>query len=149
MRSLRLAAALLPLFGPLASAMDLIAAGFSGTADTVNSYALVADMLYRSKLQTEQPNFKQIFEYTLFNETLPDGKHPVWLYFRTNNNIIRVDVPFMHWCTVTLQSNADLGVIRSKNYDVIFKGSRPWNFSLEIWKAAFQRSLMLGPPKSC
>jgi hypothetical protein len=42
-----------------------------------------------------------------------------------------------------------LGVIRSKNYDVILRASEGWDFALEIWKAAFQRYLVIGQPKAC
>jgi hypothetical protein len=53
-------------------------------------------------------DFSQIFEYTLFDVTLADGKHPVWIYFQSNGNTSRVDIPSMDLCIVTPQSRADL-----------------------------------------
>jgi hypothetical protein len=91
----------------------------------------------------------RIFEYTIFNQTLPDGKHPVWLYYQSGQKIVRVDMPSLDMCVVTPRSDADWGVIRSRNYDVIPRDSKEWNFALEIWKAAFQRYLVVGQPKPC
>jgi hypothetical protein len=94
-------------------------------------------------------SFSRIFEYTIFDQTLPDGKHPVWVYYQSGEKIVRVDMPSLEMCVVTPGSSADWGVIRSKNYDVIPKASEGWNFALEIWKAAFQRYLLVGQPKAC
>ena len=58
-------------------------------------------------------------------------------------------MPSLDMCVVTPRSSADLGVIRSKNYDVILRASEGWDFALEIWKAAFQRYLVIGQPKAC
>jgi hypothetical protein len=94
-------------------------------------------------------SFDRIFEYTLFSQSLPDGKHPVWIYYQTGQKIIRVDVPSLDMCVVTPRSDADWGVIRSRNYDVIANATQGWDFALEIWKAAFQRYLVVGQPKAC
>jgi hypothetical protein len=94
-------------------------------------------------------SFDRIFEYTIFSQTLPDGKHPVWVYYQGGDKIIRVDMPSLDMCVVTPRSEADWGVIRSKNYDVIPKGTRQWDFALEVWSAAFQRYLVVGQPKPC
>jgi hypothetical protein len=97
----------------------------------------------------QQGSFDRIFEYTLFNEALPDGKHPVWMYFQTGEKVIRVNMPSMDMCVVTPQSRADMGVINSKNYDVIPKGTEGWDFATQVWQAAFQRWLIVGQPKPC
>jgi hypothetical protein len=93
--------------------------------------------------------FDRIFEYTMFNQTLPDGKHPVWIYYQTGEKIVRVDMPSLDMCAVTPRSSADWDVIKSKNYDVILKASKDWDFALEIWKAAFQKYMVVGQPKAC
>jgi hypothetical protein len=98
---------------------------------------------------SQQGSFDRIFEYTLFNETLSDGKHPVWMYFQTGEKVIRVNMPSMDMCIVTQQSSADMGVINSRNYDVIPKGTEGWDFATQIWQAAFQRWLSVGQPKPC
>lgn len=98
---------------------------------------------------TKDKNFDRIFEYTIFNQTLPDGKHPVWVYYQSGEKMIRVDMPSLDMCVVTPRSDADWGVIRSRNYDVIHRETRGWDFALEIWKAAFQRYLVVGQPKPC
>lgn len=94
-------------------------------------------------------SFDRIFEYTMFNKTLPDGKHPVWVYYQSGEKIIRVDMPSLDMCVVTPSSDADWGVIKSRNYDVIGKASRGWDFALQIWKAAFQRYMVVGQPRRC
>lgn len=94
-------------------------------------------------------SFDRIFEYTIFNQTLPDGKHPVWVYYQSGEKIIRVDMPSLDMCVVTPSSDADWGVIKSRNYDVIGKASRGWDFALQIWKAAFQRYMVVGQPRRC
>jgi hypothetical protein len=99
--------------------------------------------------RAESGSFDRIFEYTLFNETLQDGKHPVWIYYQSNDKIIRINMPSMDMCVVTPRSSPDMGVINSRNYDVIPKASRGWEFAMEIWKAAFQRWLIVGQPKPC
>jgi hypothetical protein len=100
----------------------------------------------------QNPNdksFDRIFEYTIFNQKLPDGKHPVWMYYQTGEKIIRVDMPSLDMCVVTPRSDADWGLIGSRNYDVIPKATQGWDFALDIWKAAFQRYLVVGQPKPC
>lgn len=95
-------------------------------------------------------DFERIFEYTLFDRTLPDGKHPVWVYYQSaGGKIVRVDMPSMDMCVVTPESTTDIGVIKSQNYDVIDKSSPNWNFAQDIWKAAFQRYLIVGKPRRC
>ena len=98
---------------------------------------------------SQDKSFDRIFEYTIFNQKLPDGKHPIWMYYQSGENLIRVDMPSLDMCVVTPRSEADWGVIRSKNYDVIPKPSQGWDFALEIWKVAFQRYLVVGQPKPC
>jgi len=58
-------------------------------------------------------------------------------------------MPSLDMCVVTPSSEVDWGVIKSRNYDVIGKASRGWDFALEIWKAAFQRYMVVGQPKRC
>lgn len=94
-------------------------------------------------------SFDSIFEYTLFDQTTSDGKHPVWVYYKSGNIIARVQMPSMDMCIVTPDSEQDPGVIRSKNYDAIKKGSDRWSFALEIWKAAFARYMIVGKPTRC
>jgi hypothetical protein len=94
-------------------------------------------------------SFDRIFEYTIFSQTLADGKHPVWVYYQSGDKIIRVDMPSLDMCVVMPRSDADWGVIRSRNYDVIPKATKGWDFALEIWSAAFQRYLVVGQPKPC
>jgi hypothetical protein len=69
-------------------------------------------------------SFDRIFEYTIFSQTLADGKHPVWVYYQSGEKIVRVDMPSLDMCVVTARSDADWGVIRSKNYDVIPKATK-------------------------
>ena len=111
-----------------------------------------------SPQQTEAPvvataskdhSFDRIFEYTLFDKALPDGKHPTWVYFASRSGIIKVEMPSLDSCVVTSNSQADRGVIASKNYDEIAKGSGSWDFAIEIWNAAFSRYMIVGKPKSC
>jgi hypothetical protein len=97
----------------------------------------------------KEKSFERIFEYTIFSQTLPDGKHPVWVYYQSGDEIVRVDMPSLDMCVVTPRSEADWGVIKSKNYDVIPKATKGWDFALEIWSAAFQRYLVVGQPKPC
>jgi hypothetical protein len=85
--------------------------------------------------------FERIFEYTLFNQTLPDGKHPVWVYYQGKEMLVRVVMPSLEMCVVTPRSEADLGVIKSGNYDVIPK--EQWDMPMQIWQAAFQRDLLV------
>jgi hypothetical protein len=94
-------------------------------------------------------NFDRIFEYTIFNQTLADGKHPVWVYYQAGESIIRVNMPSLNICVVTPRSMADLALIKSGNYDVVPKATKDWDFALEIWQAAFQRYLIVGKPKPC
>jgi hypothetical protein len=98
---------------------------------------------------TKDKSFDRIFEYTIFSQTLPDGKHPVWVYYQSGDKIVRVDMPSLDMCVVTPRSEADWGVIRSRNYVVIPKATKGWDFALEIWSAAFQRYLVVGQPKPC
>jgi hypothetical protein len=102
-----------------------------------------------TQVPSQASSFDRIFEYTLFNETLADGKHPVWLYFQTGEKIIRVNMPSLDMCVVTPRSEADWGVIRSRNYDVIPEASKEWDFALQIWNAAFQRYMLVGHSKAC
>ena len=90
-----------------------------------------------------QGEFDRIFEYTLFDQTLPSGKHPVWVYYQSGEKIVRVDMPSMSMCVVTSDSGADLGVIASKEYDVIPRDLQGWDFALQIWSAAFQRYMIV------
>jgi hypothetical protein len=62
---------------------------------------------------------------------------------------MRVDMPSLATCVVTPRSDADWGVIRSRNHDVIPKALQGWGFALENWKAAFQRYLVAGQSKAC
>jgi hypothetical protein len=62
---------------------------------------------------------------------------------------MRVDMPSLDTCVVTPRSDADWGVIRSRNHDVIPKALQGWGFALENWKAAFQRYLVAGQSKAC
>jgi hypothetical protein len=94
-------------------------------------------------------NFDRIFQYTVFNQTLPDGKHPVWIYYQAGEAIIRVNMPSLNICVVTPRSTSDLALIKSGNYAVVAKTSKDWDFALEIWQAAFQRYLIVGKPKPC
>lgn len=94
-------------------------------------------------------NFERIFEYTIFDKTLPDGKHPVWIYYQSRGEVVRIDMPSMGICVVTPESTADIGVINSKNYDVIDRSSPLWNLADDICKAAFQRHMIVGTPRHC
>jgi hypothetical protein len=97
----------------------------------------------------EKGDFERIFEYTLFDKTLPDGKHPVWIYYQSRGEVLRVEMPSMDMCVVTPASTTDMGVINSKNYDVIDTSSPLWNLAHDIWKAAFQRYTIVGTPRRC
>jgi hypothetical protein len=51
---------------------------------------------------TQNPKAKEpdrIFECTIFNQTLADGKHPVWVYHQSGQRIARVDMPSLDMCT--------------------------------------------------
>jgi len=85
--------------------------------------------------------FERIFEYTLFNEKLPDGKHPVWVYYQSKQMLVRIVVPSLDLCVVTQRSEADVGLLKSGNFDVIPK--EQWSMALQIWRAAFQRDLLV------
>ena len=50
---------------------------------------------------TGDRTFDRIFEYTMFNQTLPDGKHPLWIYYQSGDKIARVDMPSLDICAVT------------------------------------------------
>jgi hypothetical protein len=99
--------------------------------------------------------FDRIFEYTHLDRTLPDGKHPVWIYYQSAETIVRVDMPSLDMCAVTPRSAADWRVIRSGHVSDVSKtasagkSSSDWDFVLEIWSAAFQRHLIVGKPKAC
>jgi hypothetical protein len=121
---------------------------------------LVDDILVKRNLQgsteklpaapnTKDHKFDRIFQYIIFNQTLPDGKHPVWLYYQSSENIVRIDMPSLDLCVVTPRSVADLDVIKSRSYVVVPTGTKDWDFALEIWQTAFRRYLIVGNPKPC
>jgi hypothetical protein len=85
--------------------------------------------------------FERIFEYTLFNEKLPDGKHPVWIYYQSRQMLVRVVMPSLDLCVVTQRSEADVGLLKSGDFDVI--PTDQWGMALQIWRAAFQRDLLV------
>ncbi len=93
--------------------------------------------------------FDQIVEYTMFDQTLPDGKHPTWVYYRSGSSIVRVQMPTLDLCVVTSNSKADLSLLNTKSFSVVVKASTQWELALEIWKAAFERYMIVGQPKSC
>jgi len=98
---------------------------------------------------TPNQSFDRIFEYTIFDQTLSDGKHPAQVYYQSGDKIVRIDMPSLDMCVVTPRSAGDWGIITSKNYDIIPKASRGRGFALEIWQAAFQRYLVVGQPRAC
>lgn len=96
-------------------------------------------------------DFASIVQFTNFGTTLPDGKHPVWVYYigQGSKPIIRVDMPSLDMCVVTEQSRADHDLLESRHYDVVRRGSRDWNMAHEIWDTAFRRHMLVGAPKAC
>jgi hypothetical protein len=53
-------------------------------------------------------SFDRIFEYTIFDQTLPDGKHPVRVYYQSGDKIVRVDAPSLRlrpWRLPTFSSH--------------------------------------------
>ncbi len=102
-----------------------------------------------SRTRRSDGDFERIFQHTLDDKILPDGKHPVWIYFQSKENTVRIDMPSMDMCVVTAESSADMSLIGSKKYDVIEKSSPDWNFAHDIWKAAYQRYLIVGEPRRC
>jgi hypothetical protein len=105
---------------------------------------LTAPAMGQSPAQTPTPHsnpFERIFEYTLFDQTLPDGKHPVWIYYQSKKLLVRVVIPSLELCVVTPQSETALAVIKSGDYDVIPKDE--WNMAMQMWQTAFQRDLLV------
>lgn len=107
-----------------------------------------------SKLMQIEPskssNFDRILQYTLMNQTLPEGKHPVWIYYLLDERTIKVTMPDLDLCVVTSDSSqSDLDILRNNVASPIARSSDDWSFAEEIWKAAFQKYMVSGSPKKC
>jgi len=95
-------------------------------------------------------SFDKISQYTLMNEMLPDGKHPVWIYYEVKGKtIIRLTMPSLDICGVMPESKSDIDILRSKKASNIQKDSTEWDMALRIWKTAFDRYLLTGIPTRC
>jgi hypothetical protein len=84
------------------------------------------------------------------NETLPDGKHPVWVYYEMKGKtIMRITMPSLDMCGVMQDSKSDIDILNN-NIDIpIEKGSDDWNMALDIWKTAFDKYMLTGSPTHC
>jgi len=95
-------------------------------------------------------SFDKISQYTLMNETLPDGKHPVWVYYEiTGKTVIRVTIPSLDICGVMSDSKSDIDILNSNMTSTIKKNSRDWNMALDIWQTAFDKYMLTGAPTHC
>jgi hypothetical protein len=125
--------------------------------DDISVKRNVADSQQRApagwQVENTQWDFDRIFQYTLFDRTLPDGKHPVWIYYQAAGTIIRIDMPSLAMCTVMAGSVADRDVIKSGHADVISRTSKDpgkdWDFAIKTWRTALQHRLTPDGPEPC
>jgi hypothetical protein len=95
-------------------------------------------------------SFDKISQYTLMNETLPDGKHPVWIYYEIKGKtIMRVTMPSLDMCGVMQDSKSDIDILVENMAEPIIEGSSDWNMALDIWKTAFDKYMITGSPTYC
>lgn len=95
-------------------------------------------------------SFEKIAQYTLLDEVLADGRHPVWIYYESKgNNVIRVTMPSLDICVVSQSSKSDVHILENQKYSHIAKDSDDWNMALEIWREAFDRYIVSGTPTFC
>lgn len=94
--------------------------------------------------------FDKISQYTLMKETLPDGKHPVWIYYEVKGKtVIRITIPSLDLCGVMQDSKSDNDILDNNMADSIREGSDDWNMALDIWKTAFNKYMLTGTPTHC
>jgi hypothetical protein len=89
----------------------------------------------------------KILQYMFADQTLPDGKHPTWVYYITGKAVVRVDMPSLDMCIVTGSSTKDMDLLNKKLLEVVPRSE--WKFALQIWKTAFDKYMITGTPHSC
>jgi hypothetical protein len=108
---------------------------------------LVAALLTGPAMAKNPDGLARIYEYTLFDQTTPDGKYPVWVYYdmdvKGRKFTDRVEMPSLAMCTVTAQSSRSLAVIRSGNTDEIKPRTEAWAMARDIWSTAYERSVIV------
>jgi hypothetical protein len=106
----------------------------------------------KQAISAEPGTFAAISEYTMFDQMLPDGKHPVWVYYVSGPPkpiIVRLTMPSMDMCVVTPESKRDMHIFEERSNHHLVKGSREWIFAEEVWQVAFKRYLLVGQPQRC
>jgi hypothetical protein len=98
-------------------------------------------------------SFDVITQYTFMDQTLPDGKHPVWVYYGTrakgheSAHVVRVDMPSLDMCIVTPNSWKDLELGRQHRLEAVPRSQ--WGFAKQVWRAAFAKYMTVGSPRAC
>lgn len=105
---------------------------------------------YHNRIDALNSSFDKISQYTLMNEMLPDGKHPVWIYYEVKGKpVIRITMPTLDLCGVMSDSKSDNDILNNNMADSISEGSDDWNMALDIWKTAFNKYMLTGTPTHC
>ena len=111
------------------------------------SLIALAAMLALATPASAAGSFNKILQYTFLNETLPDGKHPVWAYYVSHNTVARVELPSLDMCLVTTNSTADMELMRNGVLQAVPRSQR--SFAMQIWQAAFAKYITVGSPRVC
>ena len=113
---------------------------------------IMAAILTETPVSADKGGFLAISDYTMFDQTLPDGKNPVWVYYLSdgpNAIVVRIVMPSMDICEVTPQSKRDVDIFTARASHHLVRGSREWKFAEEAWQIAFERYLVVGRPQRC
>jgi hypothetical protein len=113
----------------------------------VASVALVAVSPMSVGARAAKGDPDKILQYMFSDQTLPDGKHPTWVYYITGKDVVRVDMPSLDMCIVTGTSTKDMDLLNKKLLEVVPRSE--WKFALQIWKTAFDKYMITGTPHSC
>lgn len=113
---------------------------------------VMAAVLASAPVKADRGSFAAISDYTMSEQNLPDGKHPVWVYYLSDGprmTIVRIEMPTMDMCVVTPRSKRDMDISQPEASHHLIKGSPEWKLAEDIWENAFQRHLIVGEPQRC
>lgn len=113
---------------------------------------VMAAVLASAPVKADRGSFAAISDYTMSEQNLPDGKHPVWVYYLSDGprmTIVRIEMPTMDMCVVTPRSKRDMDISQPEASHHLIKGSPEWKLAEDIWDNAFQRHLIVGEPQRC
>jgi hypothetical protein len=94
-------------------------------------------ILTETPVSADKGRFLAISDYTMFDQTRPDGKHPVWVYYLSdspNAIVVRIVLPSMDICEVTPQSKREVDIFTAQESHHLVRGSANGNSPRRLGK---------------